>query len=299
MVFCCYLLTSLDPRFKNATYIGFTVNPLRRLRQHNGELVNGAARTHQKRPWEMVLVVSGFPTQVAALQFEWAWQHPKESRAVRDAAAACLRGLGRPWQLRAKMRLVYEMLNLPEWCRLPLALRLSSHAHDEYLQGVPPLPPQMPVTVGPLADVFAEPSVHPDPHGSSQASGIPGAEKVRGDRGGVEENDFCDGEEVEMDDTTRGGTEEQDGGVLAYCTLCGEAFGARETVARCPVTAACRLRAHLVCLADDMLGDSPALLPTTGLCPECGQPITWGDVICRASPERSRTLLPPASQCLH
>lgn len=292
MVYCCYLLTSLDPRFKNATYIGFTVNPLRRLRQHNGELVNGAVRTHQKRPWEMVLVVSGFPTQVAALQFEWAWQHPKESRAVRDAAAACLRGLGRPWHLRAKMRLVYEMLNLPEWCRLPLALRLASHAHDEYLQGVPALPPQMAVTVGPLADVFAEPA----------------RSSTRG--GGKEDDEEEKEEEDEEEDEEGGGggggglqgtrgAEEQDGGVLSYCCLCGEAFGERETVARCPATPACRLRAHLVCLADDMLGDSVALLPTTGLCPECGQPITWGDVICRASPERSRTLLPPASQCLH
>lgn len=297
MVYCCYLLTSLDPRFKNATYIGFTVNPLRRLRQHNGELVHGAVRTHQKRPWEMVLVVSGFPTQVAALQFEWAWQHPKESRAVRDAAAACLRGLGRPWHLRAKMRLVYEMLNLPEWCRLPLALRLASHAHDEYLQGVPALPPQMAVTVGPLADVFAEPARRGKNSAIDDGDGD-------GD-GDDEDKDDEGGDEEEEEDATRGcegtgrGAEEQDGGVLSYCCLCGEAFGERETVARCPATPACTLRAHLVCLADDMLGDSVALLPTTGLCPECGQPLTWGDVICRASPERSRTLLPPASQCLH
>ncbi|KVI03735.1 hypothetical protein Ccrd_017978 [Cynara cardunculus var. scolymus] len=77
--FACYLLTSLCPRFKGHTYIGFTVNPRRRIRQHNGELCSGASRTKKKRPWEMVFCIYGFPTNVAALQFEWAWQHPVES----------------------------------------------------------------------------------------------------------------------------------------------------------------------------------------------------------------------------
>ena len=64
----CYLLRSQNPQYKNAFYIGFTVNPLRRLRQHNGEIKNGAWRTKRFRPWEMMLIVYGFPNQVAALQ---------------------------------------------------------------------------------------------------------------------------------------------------------------------------------------------------------------------------------------
>jgi hypothetical protein len=46
----------------------FTVNPRRRIRQHNGEIGSGAWRTKKKRPWEMVLCIYGFPTNVAALQ---------------------------------------------------------------------------------------------------------------------------------------------------------------------------------------------------------------------------------------
>ena len=84
--FCgCYLLRSCDPAHPRSSYIGFTVNPLRRVRQDNGEIQGGARRTRRHRPWEAVALVDGFASQVEALQFEWAWQHPEKSLAVRGA----------------------------------------------------------------------------------------------------------------------------------------------------------------------------------------------------------------------
>lgn len=56
------------------SYVGATVNPDRRLRQHNGELVGGARATRGDS-WERVCLVSGFPDERAALQFEWMWKH--------------------------------------------------------------------------------------------------------------------------------------------------------------------------------------------------------------------------------
>ena len=83
----CYLLRSQHPKYPNKTYVGFTVNPHRRIRQHNGVLKHGGAWFTKKsgRPWEFVVIVYGFSTQQVALQFEWAWQHCDKSRAVRAA----------------------------------------------------------------------------------------------------------------------------------------------------------------------------------------------------------------------
>ncbi|XP_075515446.1 uncharacterized protein LOC142550087 isoform X2 [Primulina tabacum] len=122
--FACYLLTSLSPRFKGHTYIGFTVNPRRRIRQHNGEIGSGAWRTKKKRPWEM---------------FEWAWQHPAESLAVRSAAASfkSLSGIAN------KIKLAYTMLSLPAWNSLNLAVNFFSTKYRNQTSGSPTLPQQM------------------------------------------------------------------------------------------------------------------------------------------------------------
>lgn len=64
----CYLLQS-----DTKTYVGATVDPDRRLRQHNGQ-IGGGAKATRGHTWHRVALISGFPDERAALQFEWAWK---------------------------------------------------------------------------------------------------------------------------------------------------------------------------------------------------------------------------------
>ncbi len=67
----CYCLQSSDGQ---RTYIGATLDVHRRLQQHNGQLSGGAKAT-RGRSWSRVCHISGFPSERAALQFEWAWKY--------------------------------------------------------------------------------------------------------------------------------------------------------------------------------------------------------------------------------
>ncbi len=66
----CYMLERADGQ---RTYVGATVDPDRRLRQHNGEIAGGARAT-RGGVWRRVYLIGGFPTEREALQFEWRWK---------------------------------------------------------------------------------------------------------------------------------------------------------------------------------------------------------------------------------
>ena len=60
----------------HCTYAGVSPDPVRRLRQHNGEIKGGAKYTTSKGSgWKHVCIVSGFQTKIQSMQFEWAVKH--------------------------------------------------------------------------------------------------------------------------------------------------------------------------------------------------------------------------------
>jgi len=62
---------------KGNTYVGATVDPQRRLRQHNGEIVGGARATKRRvaagETWSIFCYVGPFE-KIEALRFEWRWK---------------------------------------------------------------------------------------------------------------------------------------------------------------------------------------------------------------------------------
>lgn len=132
--FFTYLLRPLQRKeYPKAIYIGFTTDPWNRLRQHNGEIANGAKKTKSKRPWEMICFVSGFPTKVSALQFEWAWQHPKRSRFLKQVySSKC----SIPSGATGRIQVLAHMLNSLPWKKWPLHLNFTSEKSRKLMQSI-------------------------------------------------------------------------------------------------------------------------------------------------------------------
>ncbi|KAJ8712795.1 hypothetical protein PYW08_008099 [Mythimna loreyi] len=138
--FGVYLLYCINPKYKGRTYIGYTRDPNRRIMQHNrGTWAGGAYRTNNKGPWKMVMIVHGFPNNISALRFEWAWQNPAKTTRLQHLN---LKKIPRKEsEFKFKLRVLSEMLRVGPWCRLPLIIRWLE---TEYCEEFPPerIPPE-------------------------------------------------------------------------------------------------------------------------------------------------------------
>ncbi|BES89957.1 Hypothetical Protein NTJ_02764 [Nesidiocoris tenuis] len=167
------MLCSENPRYKGRIYVGFTVDPSRRIVQHNrGSKFGGAARTSNRGPWEMMLIVSGFPNDISALRFEWAWQNPGRSRRL----AWVPKKKSKESSLMYHLRLLGVMISCAPWVRLPLTVNvLNAEIEDKIKEALVNLPSHMRISQG-LPSSSGGECVGPD--SISAECGICGASEI-------------------------------------------------------------------------------------------------------------------------
>ncbi|KAI0073620.1 hypothetical protein K474DRAFT_1603049 [Panus rudis PR-1116 ss-1] len=268
--YACYLLKSIQKPRSNATYIGSTPHPPRRIRQHNGLISQGAWKTKNKRPWVMQMIVHGFPSKLAALQFEWAWQHPHISRHLKDDSGKAVFSRDRRNRLlKQNVQIARNMVCSHPYNTWPLyvklfteeavkAWNLASKNPDE-----PPLPPGLNVVV--------------ELEGVDGQSGMPGT----GRSGPIDVTDevFTTAhlKKASQMMTTRPLT----------CSICHDEItnfvSEPLNVALCPAEG-CTSVSHLRCLASDFLqqagpSSKTDIIPRGGACKSCNTYTLWGDVI--------------------
>ena len=96
----CYIIYSPS---KNRTYVGYTVEPTRRIRQHNGIIKGGAKATSVASDWRFLsIITSDSPTftNILALSIEWHLKHPSGKR--RDP---------KYWGVDGRLKGIVEVLN--------------------------------------------------------------------------------------------------------------------------------------------------------------------------------------------
>ncbi|KAI0786976.1 hypothetical protein C8Q75DRAFT_255636 [Abortiporus biennis] len=269
--YACYLLKSIRTPRATATYIGSTPSPPRRIRQHNGEISQGAWKTKHNRPWVMQMIVHGFPSKLAALQFEWAWQHPHISRHLRDDDGKAVFHRSNS-HLKSNVRAAINMVSSHPYNTWPLHVKLFTEeavkawtaAGKE--SSTPQLPPGFTCTV--------------ELEGVDGLSGNPGT----GRRNAINVTD---------DVFTTAHLKKASSVASMKCSVCRKPISQSEykehtlTIALCPTTT-CTSVAHLDCLASHFLAapgpsstdaSKSELIPRGGCCPSCHTYILWGDVI--------------------
>ncbi|KDQ56849.1 hypothetical protein JAAARDRAFT_59073 [Jaapia argillacea MUCL 33604] len=273
--YSCYLLKSIRTSRSTATYIGSTPNPPRRVRQHNGEITQGASKTKTGRPWVMQMLVHGFPSRLSALQFEWAWQHPHISRHLREEKDED--GKGKAMFSRSRkgkyfgmnVQVARTMICTHPYSMWPLHVKFFTEDAVRFWTE---------------ADTLLKASL-PLPRGFTCVAELEGVDGKSGKAGTGRRDPI----EVTDDTFTSSHlakyTRVLSSNTSMSCSICKKLIPISAdplTIAVCPTTT-CTSFSHLTCLSSSFLSQphssSTSMIPRGGTCADCRKYVLWGDVI--------------------
>lgn len=291
--YCCYLLRST---VRHASlYVGSTPNPRRRLAQHNGEAKGGAVRTSRisLRPWEMTCIVAGFPSNIAALQFEWAWQNAHITRHIphderisfattqvktSPKTGRTRRRPGRPkGSLTEKLSNLHLLLRVPYFSKWPLELRFfSEDVYQFWQRWCQRVDTQIPSGIRVWHDKSQQDY---DLIDQTIREGVRKRRKLDMiGKGGV---NGIDPTYASMRPVLEKGQflleEEED----LHCTVCKKLLNPKhDLIIICPQSS-CQSLHHISCLSTLFLEHDTAssIVPRHGKCPSCKAELSWAELM--------------------
>ncbi|MCJ1288172.1 Slx4p interacting protein [Xylographa opegraphella] len=283
-LYCCYLLRSKNR--PSSLYVGSTPNPRRRLAQHNGHRKGGAVRTARKilRPWEMVCIVAGFSSNIAALQFEINEEQRitvRESITKVSKSGRVRRRPARPrMSLRDKLSNLHLLLRVPSFARWPLEVHFFA---DDVYQSWTRCFEKAITKLGSEIEI----SLHPE---STETGRAPSCSR-RASEGSI------------ATDTGNKGIGALDSSYAAYktyldkslpvfadgnpvhCSVCGHDTRMPNVMGLVCPNDGCQATFHVTCLANTFLRQEGRqnLLPVRGNCPSCKSQLRWTRLVTELS----------------
>ncbi|KAG9094202.1 Slx4p interacting protein [Ceratobasidium sp. UAMH 11750] len=245
------------------------------------------------------MIVYGFPSKLAALQFEWAWQHPHLSRHLREPqttqsgqqpASQLFKRDARANLLKTKILVARTMIPTAPYKTWPLHVKIFTEEAKRLWDEV-----QQPGLDAPLPRGF---TYSVEYEGVDGKASIPSGQQPAARTGPIDVKDtqFTLSHIDKYQNII-------DQGIPLSCSLCCKDVAGKRidhlSIALCP-RGGCLALSHLTCLAQSFRGSFPmlttTLIPRGGVCKECNKYVLWGDVI-RGCYRRARGgLEQPASE---
>ena len=224
----------------------------------------------------MTCIVAGFPSNIAALQFEWAWQNSHITRHIADSQRPVpsspskgspkgKKGRGRAKRpsasLTQKLSHLHLLLRVPLFCKWPLEVRFfAEDVFRTWQIWCSRVDSQIPDSI----QVKCEASDTVETaSGLSNEAVVDGVDVTYSNIiPGLEKSDFL----MNDDDLE--------------CALCKGRLGEKtDLIAVCPSTK-CQGLFHINCLSGHFLQDDvTSLLPDKGSCPSCQKSLKWVDLM--------------------
>lgn len=246
------------------------------------------------RPWEMVCIVAGFPSNIAALQFEWAWHNahltkhisPEDRLSIPITRTKTDKRTGktktRPGRPRKSfldhLSNLHLLLRAPYFSKWPLELRFwNEDVHKSWLAWDDRISEQVRPQIKVMLDLPQDPDDDDEVSSAQRPTKKPKADLIG--KGGVEGVDPTYARFQTVLQKAKDLTEGDES--IPLCDVCGKDIDIEKHLYNICLGRACHSLTHLSCLSARFLDEerSDTMLPIKGTCPSCRTTLQWSELM--------------------